>query len=95
MDVGAALHADLVERRTIEADALLAAAIALEHLGAEPAGRPPARGALDALRTWIGPGPLGAAVSTARRVVAVTAAVLIAAVFVFAIVAHLTHLANK
>src|SRR5437763_15002530 len=43
MNVRATLDARLLESGTIQADALLAAAVALEHLGAEPPRRPPAR----------------------------------------------------
>src|SRR5206468_1503794 len=65
VDVGAALHAQLVEGRLVEADALLAAAVALEHFRAEAAGRPSARRAFEPLRSLVRPRTLRAPVATA------------------------------
>src|SRR5207244_13642804 len=95
VDVGAALDADLIEGRTVQADALLAAAVALEHLGPEASRRPPARRALQTLRPLVGPRPLRTSVAAAAGVVAVSAAILVAAVLVFAIVAHLFVTSRK
>src|SRR5437588_6050940 len=88
VDVGAALDACLLERRTIETDALLAAAVALEHLGAESPRRPAARRALETLRARVRTRTLGATVAAAAGGVAVTSAMLIARVLGFAIIDH-------
>src|SRR5439155_11823578 len=88
--IRAALHADFFECRLIEANALLAALVALEHFRAEAARRPPARRAFDALPLRLGTGALRAR-SAVRRVRTVSASVLISTMFVLAIAhIHLT-----
>ena len=91
VQIGAALHADFIEGRLLEADALLAALVALEDFRTEAAGGAPSRRALNALALGLRTGTLRPLVAAAGGVRAVAASVLIALVFVLAIAhIHLT-----
>src|SRR5262249_28334521 len=90
VELRAALHAQLVERRLLEADALLAAFVALEDFRSEAAGGSPARRALDPLALRLRPRPLRACPAVGVR--AVAASILISTMFVLTI-AHF-HLTN-
>ena len=91
MQIGAAFHTDFFDCRIFEAEPLLAAFVALEDFRTEPARRPPARRAFHALALRLGTRTLRTVASIVAG--AVSAAVLVALMFVFTI-AHI-HLANK
>src|SRR4029077_17507101 len=91
--IGAALDADFIERRILQADALLSALVALERLGTETASRASTRRSFDALSLRVRPRTLRPRLLTTGRVRTVSATVLIAAMFVLTI-AHI-HTARK
>src|SRR5581483_1295373 len=89
--ISSALQAGLILCRHLETDAQLSAPVALERLGAEPSGSAPARRAFHTLALRLGPRRLRA-LPASGRIRTGAAAVLISAMFVFAIVTQCGYL---